>query len=118
MWVIFLRPGGRCCSSVAMTFLTFRGYKLADGDAWEHNVRIDLRPNPDYHGNRMPHNKGLRFEFYASLKQLHLAVMDLTKRVERLVERQAPAERAGADRYALTKGQVLPAPISDRMRRV
>jgi hypothetical protein len=90
MWVIFLRPGGRCCSSVAMTFLTFRGYKLADGDAWEHNVRIDLRPNPDYHGNRMPHNKGLRFEFYASLKQLHLAVMDLTKRVERLEERQSP----------------------------
>jgi oligopeptide transport system substrate-binding protein len=42
-------------------------YKLADGDAWEHNVRIDLRPNPDYHGNRMPHNKGLRFEFYANL---------------------------------------------------
>jgi hypothetical protein len=68
-----------------MTFLTFRGHKLADGEAWEHNVRIDLRPNPDYHGNRMPYNnKGLRFEFYASPKQLHLAVMDLTKRVERL----------------------------------
>jgi oligopeptide transport system substrate-binding protein len=45
-------------------------YKLADGPdgpAWEHNVKIDLRPNPDYHGNRMPHNKGLRFEFYANL---------------------------------------------------
>jgi oligopeptide transport system substrate-binding protein len=42
-------------------------YKLPDGDAWEHNVRIDLVPNPDYHGNRMPHNKGLRFEFYANL---------------------------------------------------
>jgi oligopeptide transport system substrate-binding protein len=45
-------------------------YKLADspdGPAWEHNVRIDLRPNPDYHGNRKPHNKGLRFEFYANL---------------------------------------------------
>jgi oligopeptide transport system substrate-binding protein len=42
-------------------------YKLAAGDAWEHNVRIDLVPNPDYHGNRMPHNKGLRFEFYANL---------------------------------------------------
>jgi hypothetical protein len=83
MWVIFLRPGARC-SSVAMTFLTFRGYKLADGDAWEHNVRIDLRPNPDYHGNGMPRNKGLRFEFYASLKQLHLAGMGLTMRVERL----------------------------------
>ncbi|HTX94733.1 MAG TPA: ABC transporter substrate-binding protein [Mycobacterium sp.] len=45
-------------------------YQLADGPdgpAWEHNVRIDLRPNPDYHGNRKPHNKGLRFEFYANL---------------------------------------------------
>ena len=38
-----------------------------DGPAWEHNVKIDMRPNPDYHGNRMPHNKGLRFEFYANL---------------------------------------------------
>ncbi|QBC83643.1 ABC transporter substrate-binding protein [Mycobacterium avium subsp. hominissuis] len=45
-------------------------YQLADGPdgpAWEHNVRIDLRPNPDYHGNRRPRNKGLRFEFYANL---------------------------------------------------
>ena len=45
-------------------------YKLADspdGPAWEHNVKIDVRPNPDYHGNRKPHNKGLRFEFYANL---------------------------------------------------
>ncbi len=45
-------------------------YRLADGPdgpAWEHNVRIDLRPNPDYRGNRTPRNKGLRFEFYANL---------------------------------------------------
>ncbi|OBF05204.1 ABC transporter substrate-binding protein [Mycobacterium sp. 852002-10029_SCH5224772] len=45
-------------------------YQLAegpDGPAWEHNVRIDLRPNPSYRGNRKPHNKGLRFEFYANL---------------------------------------------------
>jgi oligopeptide transport system substrate-binding protein len=45
-------------------------YQLAgspDGPAWEHNVKIDMRPNPGYHGNRMPHNKGLRFEFYANL---------------------------------------------------
>ncbi|WP_204801416.1 peptide ABC transporter substrate-binding protein [Mycobacterium riyadhense] len=39
----------------------------ADGPAWEHNVNIDLVPNPEYHGNRKPHNKGLRFEFYANL---------------------------------------------------
>jgi oligopeptide transport system substrate-binding protein len=45
-------------------------YELADGPdgpAWEHNVKIDLRPNPQYRGNRAPHNKGLRFEFYANL---------------------------------------------------
>ncbi|MGO9383379.1 MAG: ABC transporter substrate-binding protein [Mycobacterium sp.] len=45
-------------------------YKLADGPdgpAWEHNVKVDVRPNPDYRGNRKPHNKGLRFEFYANL---------------------------------------------------
>jgi len=45
-------------------------YRLADspdGPAWEHNVKIDLRPNPGYRGNRMPRNKGLRFEFYANL---------------------------------------------------
>ncbi|MEE6136583.1 ABC transporter substrate-binding protein [Mycobacterium sp. 050128] len=45
-------------------------YRLADspdGPAWEHNVKIDLKPNPDYHGNRQPHNKGLRFEFYGNL---------------------------------------------------
>jgi oligopeptide transport system substrate-binding protein len=38
-----------------------------DGPAWEHNVKIDMVPNPGYHGNRKPHNKGLRFEFYANL---------------------------------------------------
>lgn len=37
------------------------------GQAWEHNVKIDMRPNPDYRGNRRVHNKGLRFEFYANL---------------------------------------------------
>ncbi|OSC26716.1 ABC transporter substrate-binding protein [Mycobacterium vulneris] len=45
-------------------------YQLADGPdgpAWEHNVRIDLRPNPNYRGNRKPRNKGLRFEFYSNL---------------------------------------------------
>lgn len=45
-------------------------YQLADspdGPAWEHNVKIDLKPNPRYHGNRRPHNKGLRFEFYGNL---------------------------------------------------
>ncbi len=46
-------------------------YKFADGDAWQHNVKIDLVPNPGYGangaGNRPPKNKGLRFVFYANL---------------------------------------------------
>ena len=42
-------------------------YKLADGDAWQHNVQVDLMPNPDYKGNRVPKNNGLRFVFYANL---------------------------------------------------
>lgn len=42
-------------------------YKLADGDAWQHNVKVDLMPNPDYKGNRVPKNTGLRFVFYANL---------------------------------------------------
>ncbi len=45
-------------------------YQLADspdGPAWEHNVKIDLKPNPRYRGNRKSHNKGLRFEFYGNL---------------------------------------------------
>ncbi len=42
-------------------------YQLADGKSWQHNVKIDLVPNPGYHGNRIPRNKGLRFVFYANL---------------------------------------------------
>lgn len=45
-------------------------YRLADQPnipAWQHNVKLDMVVNPDYHGNRMPQNKGLRFVFYANL---------------------------------------------------
>jgi oligopeptide transport system substrate-binding protein len=42
-------------------------YKLAGGDSWQHNVKLDLVPNPGYHGQRVPQNKGLRFVFYAKL---------------------------------------------------
>lgn len=50
-------------------------YKLSDGDAWQHNVKIDLVPNPDYTGVRAPKNKGLRFEIYV---KLDAAYSDLT----------------------------------------
>jgi oligopeptide transport system substrate-binding protein len=45
-------------------------YTFADapaGAAWQHNVKLDLTPNPGYHGNRPAQNKGLRFVFYANL---------------------------------------------------
>jgi len=35
-------------------------------DAWDHNVKIDLVPNADYHGGRPAKNKGLRFVMYQS----------------------------------------------------
>jgi oligopeptide transport system substrate-binding protein len=43
-------------------------YKLAGGDSWQHNVKLDLVPNPGYQGSRVPQNKGLRFVFYANLE--------------------------------------------------
>ncbi|GGG19192.1 peptide ABC transporter substrate-binding protein [Rhodococcoides trifolii] len=42
-------------------------YKLAGPGAWQHNVRIDLVPNEDYAGNRVPKNSGLGVVFYSSL---------------------------------------------------
>ena len=83
-------------------------YKLADGPdgpAWEHNVKIDLRPNPDYHGNRIPHNKGLRFEFYANLdtaycrpavRQSRCAGHDSAERVADLQARPGRQRRPAA----------------------
>ncbi|MFI5781406.1 ABC transporter substrate-binding protein [Nocardia sp. NPDC051570] len=34
---------------------------------WEHNVKIEVMPNPDYHGGRPAKNKGLRFVMYQSM---------------------------------------------------
>ncbi|NQE72404.1 hypothetical protein NG2371_06889 [Nocardia gamkensis] len=41
-------------------------YKFARAGAWEHNVKIDLVPNPEYPGGRPAKNKGLRFVMYQS----------------------------------------------------
>ncbi|MFF2086669.1 ABC transporter substrate-binding protein [Nocardia sp. NPDC058176] len=35
-------------------------------ESWEHNVKIDLKPNPDYPGGRPAKNQGLRFVMYQS----------------------------------------------------
>ncbi|MFV0452464.1 MAG: ABC transporter substrate-binding protein [Propioniciclava sp.] len=41
-------------------------YMLAGEGAWEHNVQIELVPNPDYPGDRKAVNEGLVFKFYES----------------------------------------------------
>ena len=41
-------------------------YKLADEDAWQHDVRIDLVTNEDYDGPRAAQNGGLEIVFYAT----------------------------------------------------
>ncbi|MGG5171095.1 peptide ABC transporter substrate-binding protein [Pseudarthrobacter sp. J1738] len=40
-------------------------YKLADG-GWQHNVQIQLVPNPDYNGPRKAQNAGVTFKIYQS----------------------------------------------------
>lgn len=41
-------------------------YKFAREGAWQHNVSVDLVPNPDYQGGRPAKNKGLKFVMYQS----------------------------------------------------
>jgi len=41
-------------------------YMLAKAGAWQHNVGIDLIPNPKYTGDRTAKNGGVTFTFYAS----------------------------------------------------
>lgn len=40
-------------------------YMLADG-GWEHNVKMDLVPNPEYQGDRKAQNGGVEFVFYTT----------------------------------------------------
>jgi len=41
-------------------------YKFASATAWQHNVKLELVPNPDYTGGRKPANGGVSFVFYQS----------------------------------------------------
>lgn len=41
-------------------------YRMADGNAWQHEVRLDLVRNERYPGGRPPRNKALSFIFYQS----------------------------------------------------
>ncbi|MEF3323582.1 ABC transporter substrate-binding protein [Gulosibacter sp. GYB002] len=40
-------------------------YMIAE-DGWEHNVKVDLVPNPSYDGPRTPKNGGITITFYAT----------------------------------------------------
>ncbi len=58
-------------------------YMLASADAWQHNVQIDLVPNPDYKGTRTVKNGGVTLKFYdnqdsayADLQSDNLDVLD------------------------------------------
>lgn len=41
-------------------------YKFASDKAWEHNVKVDLVPNPDYTGDRKAQNGGVSVVFYST----------------------------------------------------
>lgn len=43
-------------------------YRLADGDAWQHDVKLELVPNETYRGGRPARNKGLTFIFYSDFE--------------------------------------------------
>ena len=41
-------------------------YRFADGDAWQHDVKLELVPNETYRGGRPARNDGLTIKFYAN----------------------------------------------------
>lgn len=41
-------------------------YKFKDATSWEHNVKLDVVPNPDYKGDRKPQNGGVSVKFYTT----------------------------------------------------
>ena len=42
------------------------GPYMVKKDSWKHNEQIELIPNPDYKGDRMPKNGGVTFKFYST----------------------------------------------------
>src|SRR4051812_13921805 len=60
-------------------------YMLKSPTAWQHNVKIDLVPNPDYKGPRQPKNGGLTLKFYetseAAYNDLLAGSLDILEQV-------------------------------------
>lgn len=42
-------------------------YMMAGENAWEHNIKIEVVPNPEYKGDRKPQNDGITFVAYSAL---------------------------------------------------
>ncbi|MGO1949313.1 MAG: peptide ABC transporter substrate-binding protein [Mycobacteriaceae bacterium] len=42
-------------------------YEMDGDDAWQHNVSIQLKANPDYNGEDKPQNPGIAFKAYSDL---------------------------------------------------
>jgi oligopeptide transport system substrate-binding protein len=43
-------------------------YMLSGEGAWQHDVQIELVPNPDYTGTRTPKNEGITFKIYTGFE--------------------------------------------------
>lgn len=76
-------------------------YMFSEPGAWQHNVQIDLKPNPGYQGGRPARNKGLRFVMYqsfdtayADLQAGNLDVLDTIPDSALATYRQDLGERA------------------------
>lgn len=50
-------------------------YKFASDTAWQHNVKVDLVPNPEYDGARKAQNGGVTFRFIESLDAAYNEVL-------------------------------------------
>lgn len=91
-------------------------YQLAPQDPWQHNVRIDLVPNPDYEGNRPAKNNGLRFVFYADLDKAYADLLAGRLDVlDDLPSSALPTYRQGLGHRAMTaptaQNQTLDTPL-------
>ncbi|MBY0441879.1 MAG: ABC transporter substrate-binding protein [Mycobacteriaceae bacterium] len=78
-------------------------YQLAGANAWQHQVMIDLVPNPGYQGNRAPQNNGLRFVFYANLDTAYADLLsDNLDVLDELPPSALPVYRRDLGEHALT----------------
>ena len=76
-------------------------YKLADG-GWQHNVQIQLVPNPDYNGPRKAKNAGVTFKIYQNDDSAYQDLVAIS--AQSLQDLHQLHQRAKALRDRLTSG--------------